>query len=336
MVAVGLLDAPAGDAQDMTATPGPEAEGWQPVAQTLSILFPGASCWPTKHGVTVNRGPNVLLRIVTPEYRQDSEKAASLVASLTGKPVPVNAGVAARHAWEWIGPRDRPNAAADVALLHRGEKIPRYHSCQPGAVPYAVLHDIRRCYPQIMRRLPSLRARVTPERVFFVPFRPAERDRLADLYSAMEEDETLRRYAWGTALGGEPGATIPVFVSGEKRQRAVPAGPFRSGALLVARLAWELTRAAAIETGAVYANTDCVIVPGEAGAVSLAPAPWRAVGIESTVKAQGPADIIRYCVYRVGDYATVPYRQPVGDQSRPKRYGYGQEPDRWFFREVLS
>ena len=332
LVSCGFLDEVSGDPCDMVGRPGPEAGGWQPIAQALSIVFPGAFCWPTKHGVTVNRGPNVLLRIVTPEYHAASAGPASLVSSLVGRQVPRNAGVAARMAWDWIGPRDRPNAAGDAALLHNG-RIPRYHSCQPGKGTVGVLHDIRRCYPQIMRRLPSLRARVTSDRVFFVPFKPDERARLADLYAAMEQDELLRRYAWGTALGGEPGAKIPLFVAGEKRQHTVPAGPFRTGALLVARMAWELTRAAATETGAVYANTDCVIIPGPA---SLAPAPWRAVGVESAVKASGDYDIIRYCVYRVGDYATIPYRAPVGDQSRPKRYGYGPDPERWFYPSILA
>lgn len=328
----GLTTPTQGDAGDCVAL---APSGWQPVALALSVLLPGAFCWPTKHGVTVSRGPDVLIRMATPDFRQASQGASMLARMLIGRPVPVNAGVAARHLWEWAARPDRPNYHSDMLLLRNG-KVPRYHCCLPGKGDFATLHDMKRCYPQLMGRLPSLRPRVGPKGLFFVPMKPDEAARVRDLLSALDADESLRRYAWGCALGSEPGSKIPLFVNGDKRLHSVPPGPFRTAALLVARSAYELCQQAAIDESAVYANTDCVIVPGcpRQGA-SCPPECWRRAGIASSVKGAGAYDIVQYCVYACGDAVTIPYRNPIGDQGKPRRYGYAPLPERQFFREWL-
>jgi len=104
----------------------------------------------------------------------------------------------------------------------------------------------------------------------------------------------------------------------KEEEKKTPPGPLRPLACLVIRCSYELCAMAREEEQAIYSNTDCVISTSQ-----HAPEIWSRYGLEVALKGQGSASVHAIGYYRVGDKATIPYKQ--GNPKRRPQAPSGQD-----------
>lgn len=218
-----------------------------------------------------------------------------------------------RHLLEWTGPADHlpgwyKNEPKDAVLLDgiRANGM-RYHDCMPGIYEYGEHWDMSSCYAQLLSRLPSLYMRSDPFRgAWHVPMPVDMAYRWRETLQLVNDDREARLHLWGVSLGSQKEGACNRWKDGVKDCPRLPPGPFPTAAKLVARAAWELTALASRESGGVYSNTDCVILPYNSQ--GRGPEYWRRYGIRARMKDSGPTHVIREFCYKVGETETGPYK----------------------------
>ena len=297
------------------ATP---TQGWRAAARELAgrlpgQILPGAGCsWrmgARTDGVLIDHRNRTRIDAAR-DIQREVMGADNLAWSVGG---------VARRMLAWAAtpqpyPREQERGHAE-RLYEPGEDI-GYHSCAPGWYEEAELWDVSACYATLLRRLPSLRVTVTPQkRLLWHRMGAEERDRWQEVLSAVWDHKTLRNALWGTCLGSYkrqyayandgPGACRiirPVFGP----------GPFRPAALVVARTAKELCAEESCNISSIYGTIDSVMSP----AYNRLPAVWRRVGLECSVKHRGKAHVCARGTWAFwGEssgallHATIPYQR---------------------------
>lgn len=271
------------------------------IANACSLLSGGI--WKAfPHGVfgLCGRKNGWLLPNMSVEKLNGIMKSREDALEITGKRVGYSNGSAARAILNWALTPVYPSANAKN-LMPDGQI--NYHDCKATKHPDCQLYDISSCYFQLMNRLPTLRMSMNDKgEIVKHPLSREENARLKAAYSVVSKNKILRNSIWGVSLGQLN--KQPYWVAGERKTGAIVAGPFQTAAFLVARLGWELTRAASEDSGSVYSNIDCVVVPRGAKPVT-----WNTFGIDYRLQYEGDADIRFRFNYQIGKFETPGFRK---------------------------
>lgn len=272
-------------------------DGCANLARELSRVLPG-QVW-CGHGtltVQIGRKSTWLLDYTRVPDVQDARRAA---LELTGGPCGWSLGNLARGLLKWACEACRWDCRVE-ALKVCGEW--GYHRVVPCRIQRATLYDLDRAYYELACRLPSPHVVPHPDRVIFRPLPDEQRARWVELLVRLGSHKLLRNALVGAMAGAEGGAAR--YINGELVPWRGAKGPLRGAALLIVRTCYELCALQAESAGAVYANVDCVVTPGE-----RRPEVWSGYGLPWSVRGQGEADIRGLGVYRCGNYITRSYTE---------------------------
>lgn len=242
----------------------------------------------------------------------EAVRSAKEIAARLGVPVrSYTLGGCARALLKWCGIVERHWECSDVAL---GGYRWAYQQNEPGHYEGMALTDLAGAYHQVVSRLPSPRVVWTAEGPLWAPLVGEEAARWQTLLDVAAEHKGLRTRLLGCMIGGGSGALT--YHRGQRVKLTTGAGPLKTAGLIVARTVYELCGLEAAASGAVYANTDCVVTPaGSARSV------WDHYGYRYRVEAVGAADLVALGCYRVGDRQTAWYgvggRFPVAYPADP-------------------
>lgn len=270
---------------------------WVDVARWASLHLPGLWLWKD-FGVTWRCGSRTVC-LVDPHMVRDVCEAVAIARNL-GCECAWSLGSAAYALCKSIAPRSYPYRGDKVLLegVQHG-----YQECQPGYYPEAHKWDVSAYYWSLWTRLPSLRVHpLRGGRLVFGRMAPSERRRWEEVNAAVAGHKLLRNALVGAAQGTTVGR--PYYHRGELKQWRGGPGPFRAAGLLVVRTGYELAHAEASVGGAVYANTDCVVLPHR-----RPPEVWPALGLVVKHEVAGEAEVCAMGVYRVGLYESGWYRR---------------------------
>jgi hypothetical protein len=212
-------------------------------------------------------------------------------------------GGVARECLRWVGEREQAGDCGLRAVDGRWH----YYRVRTG-VGEGALWDMDAAYYQMMLRLPSPHVLMLGARRWvWQAVGDAEMARWRALLAGVADYKLLRNALVGAMLGG---GRVVCAVGGEWRQVRTPHSAWAGTGAVVVRSVYELCGLAAMRGGAVYANTDCVLLEGDAH-----PRVWDAYGVLYSLRARGEYDVRGVGVYRVGELATVPYQRGGWDAS---------------------
>lgn len=207
---------------------------------------------------------------------------------------PWTVGACCRALLRWVGAPQRPDRRNE-ALLSQGDW--GYRLVAPGIYPDHRLLDLDAAYWHLLWRLPGLHPTVLRDRLIWHPVEPDAWSRWRELLVVIRDEKTVRNPLVGAMAG--TAKAVRFYSRGEGRQLRPQPGPLRAAGLLVMRSTYEATGLECASSAPVYANTDCVVVPG-----GTRPRVWEGLGLPWSIRARGEADIQALCVYRVGDHTT--------------------------------
>lgn len=299
---------------------------WDRIGYALSIVYPRSTVFPLDYGVTVQQGSTTVMRLSTQQRFDESAKLSMAVEDITGRWCPVSKTAACRRLLKWAGVKDSRNTQRAQCLLTSIEWQSGYFDCNSSAGNMATMYDMTSAYFTLTSRVPSPIVRVHPhEHLQFIP-QPAEyRERWQHLLQTIAPDKEAGRLLWGVSIGSAVGDGVKIWRNGVKKRLRIP-GHAETLATVVARSAWELTRAASIENGSLYSQTDCVILPESPG---KPPRVWEEHGIQSSVKGSGAYHVLCRNFTKVGDRATKPYKKwlVLDTLTRDERKMYYRVPE---------
>lgn len=282
---------------------------WNEIGLALSIVYPQSTVFLSDIGIGVHQGKKTILRLTTPGYYEDVMPFVRSVRLLTGTHCQPSIPSACRCLYRWAGVQDSPSRGRDEMLMAGLNHDTGYFDCTPGEHRPGVLVDLRSCYYHLMARLPSPIMRVSGPSIWHVPLKGYSAERWNEVIKLVGTNPDAGRIFWGVAIGGCLGSGVKIWRNGVKSRLKLP-GMAETAGKVVARLAWEFTREASEETGSVYSQTDCVVIPSD----SRGPAVWDRWGLPYRIKAEGHIHVIKRDVYRVGERPTIPFRwQTPGD-----------------------
>lgn len=261
-------------------------DGWARVAQEFSRNV-GGMVYPRQDGITWNYSKSEQFYIAAHKSYRHIVDARRVI-----KPLDLRAGYTvqscARALVDYVG--EGTKAEKCHARLLEGIKL-GYHDCAPGVYNYTTMYDVSRCYYQLLRRLPSLRATLCGNDLEFTGTPGAEWERWNQVLDLVAPAKRLSNTLWGVMLGGVDKGNLIAYHRGERKVQTVRPGKYHGVALLVGRTAWELNRQASEETNAVYSQTDCVITQ------DVKPTTWNSVGLDARLKHEGQSEICRRGTY---------------------------------------
>lgn len=191
-----------------------------------------------------------------------------------------------------------------------------YRECTPCHAEHGIHYDAKSCYFQLIRRLPSPRCNLDSEgKLRFHPMTPDEHVKWSEAKEILTPEKLLRNSVWGCMLGSTRESTH--FHKGEEKKNRGYEGTHYPAAALVARSAWEMCRQVCVETDAVYAHTDGVIVVN-----GSKPLCWNTCGIEYRILEQGETHVVHHAAWCVGGNPTKHYDPETvfpGELKRPEK-----------------
>lgn len=277
---------------------------------------------PNHHSVRWQLGRNNHY-ILASDGVEETLRIRELAKKVTGQEVGYSYGAAARALIKWALLPLEPNER-DPLMLKGG--FVGYHQCKAGRYKNMVHYDASACYFQLISRLESPRLYLNRDlELIFCPMLPHERSKWNEVLEITRGEKLLRNSIWGAMLGGSNSRVS--FHKGERKMSGAYYGTHYAAAALVARSAWELCRAACVDTGAVYAQTDGIICQKD-----QFPMWWDKIGIEYSVKAYGTAHIIRQHCWKCGSKKTKWYES---DDNFPEDSPMPDSPQRYFHFDWL-
>lgn len=297
------------------------------LCQSMAGEFGG--CWfPDAERITWNPcGGKKALVIVHPIALQDVLEAHQVASDLGVAIDTWSLGGIAEGLLRWIGP------LPPVSARHEGiERITLnpsvYHRCQPGSYPEASLWDIDHAFWQLTERLPSLLCSVRLDGRLSWGDMGDGASRWRDLKSRVRTVRQLRMRLHGRMLGVLQPYTY--YTTAGVRKTPARWGNYANAAMLSKRAVYELTALQARE-GGIYANTDCVALPGD-----REPAVWRAAGVDFKLEARGGAEFVGVGIYQIGAKKTEWFDDAKGLLFRGEfDCRESSFPDRVMFREWI-
>lgn len=273
-----------------------ERLSWNTVARELSERL-GGMFHVQHNGVRWQMG-RLNFYIVQHEGREELDRVRQLVRNFTGLEAGYSYGSCASKLLSWSLIKCKPRPSTLDAF--RDERIGfRMHTA--GQYSFGAHYDAKACYFQLIKRLESPRLSVDKRgRIEFHPLLADENQKWREVISLVEGEKLLRNSMWGTMLGSSTKKFY--FFQGEEKLGGAYLGSHWAAASLVGRTAYELTRQVAIETEAVYAHTDGVIVSRE-----TKPELWDKYGIEYRLDAYGDTHILHTWNWKCGDKCTKHY-----------------------------
>ncbi|MCL6567284.1 MAG: hypothetical protein K6U09_12810 [Acidobacteriia bacterium] len=210
-------------------------------------------------------------------------------------------GGVARECLRWVGEREQAGDCGLRAVDGRWH----YYRVRVGE-GVGVLWDMDAAYYQVLLRLPSPHVLMLGARRWLWQHVPSEQEsRWRGLLGAVADYKLLRNACVGAMLGG---GSVVCAMGGEWRRLRTPVSAWAGTGAVVVRSVYEACGLASVRGGACYANTDCVLLDGDA-----VPAVWDDYGLLYSARARGAYDVRGVGVYRVGDVATQPYLRRAWD-----------------------
>lgn len=292
LVARGLIEEPLHYA-DNFATTRLLRGTWTSLALSVSSVMVG-NVWVSSTGITVARGRNTFF-LQSHEVALDVLSAREIAVNLGLSNAGYSIGNIARKLLEWTARREAKGS--DYTELRHGSHWGYLHAV-PSIYSDAREWDVRSCYYELFKRLPSLRMTFYNGILGRVPLSSDEMARKRDLCAAIGEHKPLRNNLVG-CMTGTVEKTIKVAIAGKWERRALGGGAFPTAGYLIVRSGFEMCQEAAHESNAVHAATDGII---EASGVR--PKVWQRCGLETRLKAQGEADIRSWGAYKIGEKQT--------------------------------
>jgi len=204
-------------------------------------------------------------------------------------------GGVARECLRWVGAREQAGDCGLRAVEGRWH----YYRVRTGT-GVGTLWDMDAAYYQMMLRLPSPHVLMLGARRWLWQVVSSEVEaRWRGLLGAVADYKLLRNALVGAMLGG---GTVVCAVGGEWRRVRTPHSQWAGTGAVVVRSVYELCGLGAMRGGASYANTDCVLLDGDA-----VPRVWDGYGVLYSPRASGEYEVRGVGVYRVGSLATQPY-----------------------------
>ena len=281
----------------------PRVPTYRQLASELSLLDLGGQWFVGKRSVTWVYGTQFTAYLCHPKAKAKIQKARALVHKITGEEdPPYSIPACARRGLKWVGLTQEPRGSGERLL----EGVDwHYQLCRPGYYARAWLWDIRGCYYTLLCRAKSPILYLLEDEVLFDSMRGmgAELERWRSFLHQIRAHKGMRNSLVGSMAKDGGGK---YWHNGKELIREPGFGPLRPLALWVVRIAAELTYLAALETKAVYANTDAVITEYR----SAPPEIWERTGMKVKLVAAGDADIRGLGIYRVGDHETAWYDDP--------------------------
>lgn len=283
--------------------------GWARIAKRLSQELSGQLI-PTMGGGVIRlssqkgqRGGRVTGYLIQEGDLKETLRARANLATLglEDEEIPWNVTGCAGRLLKYVGEPQKFEKSA--AFVWRGRGKIFYHECAPGKYKDLSYWDVRACFYTLLCRLPSLYVSIGPNDIDFFSMPPGARERWRDVQTVVTYQKLLRNSMWGRACGNTPNAGPRIFYHrGNRKEFRGGPGPFAAAAWLVAASAWDLNRAAAEETGAVYGTADSIIAP-----ITRAPAAWRNAGLDYEAVPPGAAEICHRGSYLVAGKQTQTY-----------------------------
>lgn len=226
------------------------------------------------------------------------EDARAIAGELVGECNGFTIGQIARQLVKWLGPPDRTSTAAARATL---SGCWSFKFCSPALLEYGTMFDIDSCFYTILSRVPTIRPVFTSKGLIWTDSLTAtEADRFRLLLRAVSPHKLLRNAIIGAMTGD---AKSHYFAKGKRHDFRTEKGPRLELGAAVVRTAYELAMLQASASGALYANTDAVIVPG-----SDTPKVWEAARLPYRCLGHGVTDIQGFGNYRCGTHWTKSYK----------------------------
>ena len=266
--------------------------GWSEVCQWASRTE-GGQWWPKEHGLTWCCGSRYQW-IVEPEQVEPILKAREITLGFADK-VGYSVGSCARKLLLYAGP---PQYAYRSNHAFLSDITWGFQSCSPSMVADATMLDVKSYYYSLLTRLPTWRLTLRAGgRIAWHGDFPGESDRRAAILGAVADHKLLRNALVGCMTGRTTGSVY--YHAGDRCLHRGGPGPFQGAGWLLVRSAYELTRSAAIETGSILSNVDCVTTTG-----GRWPSIWDRCGLVVETRASGEAEICAPTIYKIGTRAT--------------------------------
>lgn len=286
--------------------------GTSEIARVLSLSSPG-QWWAGQRSVTWVNGSNTRY-LIDWSRLEDVLAARRLCEGLSCPTRSWSVGGITRHLLGWLGPSPPCLASSERYLAD----VPAaYLSVRPGTYSAHRYLDLRAAYWQALCRLPSPVVTWTQDGPCWHPLGREAKGRWHAILEGVAGMKPLRVSLNGCMLG----STTPAVVwhRGERVRVPPRAGRYRTAGLAVVRATYEITHLQSEGAGAVFANTDCVIIPEE-----TRPAVWDALGYQWREEARGTTEVYNPGSYRVGSKRT--YYYDIG--SRLATYNVNTPPPR--------
>lgn len=323
-----------------------ETQGWRTAAYEAAGELPGFIRPYASGGFCWQLGANIGGIVMPPNQHAKVLAARQVVREVTGD---VSAeqklwtvGACSRALLRFVGEKEVYTKSVERIMNGRAYG---YHECTPGRyttqedswavdkrrdlfdepmhypnpayIAPVTLYDVKSYYYDMLCRLPSLRININrQERIRFFPMLPDNRERWIDVLHAIADNKQLRNSIAGSMTGSVK--TSVAFTSsgaGGTRTINVPGAPgmFRSAGLLVVATGAELCYAQCASTDSVYSSVDSVAIRG-AGTPDV----WTRHGFTTEVKCAGDAHIIGRGCYKIGQFATKPYKNTPMEIAVPR------------------
>lgn len=245
------------------------------------------------------------------------ESARHIVETITGEVPGFTIGQLARALVEWIGPAV---STSSVAARRSLEECWRFYMCKPCKLEQASMYDLESCFYTLLSRVKTVRPVFTKKDLLWVDeATPGEESRFRRVVEAVAFHKELRNALVGAMIGG---ATGRFYSKGEPHDFKAKKGPRAELGAAVVRTAYELCQLQAKVAGAVYANTDSIIVEG-----CEEPLIWSAAQLPYRLLARGPGDVQAIGKYQVGTQGQ-PYFKRTAYYRDGDDFCVEQEPSR--------
>lgn len=225
------------------------------------------------------------------------EDARDIAVQLVGDPCGWTIGSIARKLVAWIGSAgDLPTTLARRNVIDCWS----FKKCNPCTMELGTMYDLDSCFFTILTRAVTLRPRFTTKGLIWTSPEDGEEQRFRELLEAVKGHKLLRNAIIGAMVGG---SKSKAFAKGKSHTFWTNRGPRVELGAAVVRTAYELTMLETNALGAVYANTDAVIVPGD-----VEPKIWKAAALPYKIVDRGEAVIQGIGLYKIGNTVTKAYR----------------------------
>jgi hypothetical protein len=233
-------------------------------------------------------------RLIDETKQTEIEHAQAAVAAIIGECRSCSPGGMARELLAWIGHKQHPSELAAESLRECGW---HFQCWKPGTYQHAQLYDLRGAYFQLLCRLRGPDAVWTRNAILDGLAAPQSEERWRRVLDAVKGLKLVRNCLVGAMIGGSDGHHC--WHKGEVRKIPSKRGPlFNTGALIV-RTLYEVCELEAEHQETVYANTDSVMIEGEAK-----PVVWPELGLGYRLEAEGEATVRGIGVYAIGEKRT--------------------------------